>query len=59
MILVSVQVFCADNAPCERPPAKAGGKAIALIELDEAISDDVLGKVRDLEQVTYAKRLGF
>jgi D-3-phosphoglycerate dehydrogenase len=38
---------------------KAGGKAIALIELDEAINDDVLEQVRDLEQVTYAKRLAF
>jgi D-3-phosphoglycerate dehydrogenase / 2-oxoglutarate reductase len=38
---------------------KAGGKAIALIEVDEAISDEVLEQLRGLEQVTHAKRLGF
>ncbi len=38
---------------------KEGGKAIALIELDEAVSDEVLAELRDLEQVTYAKRLSF
>lgn len=38
---------------------KAGGKAIALIEVDEAISDEVLEQLRSLEQVTHAKRLGF
>ena len=38
---------------------KAGGDAIALIEIDDAISDEVLEQLRGLEQVTQAKRLAF
>jgi D-3-phosphoglycerate dehydrogenase len=36
-----------------------GGDAIALIQVDEPISDEALQEVRDLPQVTQAKRLRF
>ena len=39
--------------------AARGDDAIALIEVDEAISDDVLDKVRALDGVVQAKRLMF
>ncbi len=39
--------------------ADAGGHAIALIELDERMSDDVLNEVCALPLVTQAKRLTF
>ncbi len=38
---------------------KPGGNAIALIELDQPITDKVLGKVRDLQHVVQAHRLSF
>ena len=38
---------------------KAGGDAIALIEVDDAIPDDVIAKVRSLPHVMQAKRLKF
>lgn len=38
---------------------KPGGNAISLIELDEAITDDVLGQVRSLPNVVQAHRLSF
>ena len=38
---------------------KAGGDAIALIAVDEAIPDDVIEEVRRLPHVTRAKRLKF
>lgn len=38
---------------------QAGGKAIALLEVDQPIADNVLAKVRDLPHVTRAKRLSF
>jgi len=36
-----------------------GGRAIALVELDEPIPDGVLTKVKELPHVTEAKRLSF
>ena len=36
-----------------------GGKATALIGVDERITDDVLAKVRGLPHVVRAERLGF
>jgi len=39
--------------------SRAGEDAIALIEVDEAISDDVLGEVVKLQDVVQAKRLSF
>jgi D-3-phosphoglycerate dehydrogenase len=39
--------------------SRAGADAIALIEVDEAISDDVLDKVGKLQDVVQAKRLSF
>ena len=36
-----------------------GGRAIALVEIDEPIPDSVLAKVKDLPHVTEAKRLSF
>ncbi|GAB4234950.1 MAG: phosphoglycerate dehydrogenase [Methyloligellaceae bacterium] len=38
---------------------KPGGNAIALIEVDEPVSDEVLAQVRALEHVVQAKRLSF
>ncbi len=38
---------------------EAGGKAIALIGLDEAVNDKVLAKVRELHNVMRANRLHF
>ncbi|RME96998.1 MAG: phosphoglycerate dehydrogenase [Alphaproteobacteria bacterium] len=38
---------------------KPGGNAIALIEVDEPVSDGVLAQVRALEHVVQAKRLSF
>jgi D-3-phosphoglycerate dehydrogenase len=38
---------------------KPGGDAICLVALDEAISDEMLGKVRKLPQVVRANRLQF
>lgn len=38
---------------------KAQGNAIALIEVDEAISDAVLARVRDIPMVVQAKALNF
>jgi D-3-phosphoglycerate dehydrogenase len=38
---------------------QAGGRAIALLEMDEPIPDDVLAKVNDLPHVMRAKRLSF
>jgi len=38
---------------------KAGGEAIALIEIDGELPDDVLGKVRALPQVQSARALRF
>ena len=40
-------------------PRGAGEDAIALIEVDEPISDAVLDKVRALEGVVQARRLRF
>ena len=39
--------------------AEAGGDAIALIEVDQPLSDDVLGQVRGLSHVVQAKPLSF
>jgi D-3-phosphoglycerate dehydrogenase len=39
--------------------SQPGGKAIALLEMDEPIPDDVLAKVKELPHVTEAKRLSF
>ena len=39
--------------------AAPGGDAISLVEIDRAMSDDVLDKVRALEGVVQAKRLVF
>lgn len=36
-----------------------GGSAIALVQVDERLSDDVLSKVEGLENVVQAKRLAF
>ncbi len=49
---VNVATF---NLGRDRP----GGDAIALIEVDAEISDDVLAKVRSLSHVVQAKRLEF
>ena len=38
---------------------EAGGKAIALLELDEPIPDEVLANVKELPHVMRAKRLSF
>lgn len=38
---------------------KPGGNAIALIEVDQPVTDEVLAKVRDLPHVVQAKRLSF
>ncbi len=39
--------------------SEQGGDAIALLEIDEALSDEVIERVRDLPQVTQARRLKF
>lgn len=39
--------------------SQPGGKAIAILEVDEPIPDDVLEKVKGLPHVTQAKRLCF
>jgi D-3-phosphoglycerate dehydrogenase len=39
--------------------SQPGGRAIALVELDEPIPDGVLAKVKELPHVTEAKRLSF
>ena len=36
-----------------------GGEAIALVEVDEAISDDALAKIKELEQIVRVDRLQF
>ncbi len=38
---------------------KPGGDAICIVSLDEALSDDMLAKVRGLEHVVRANRLAF
>jgi D-3-phosphoglycerate dehydrogenase len=37
----------------------AGGKAVALVSVDERVNDDVLAKVRKLPHVVRASRLSF
>jgi len=39
--------------------AEKGDDAIALVQVDEPVSDDVLGKIEALENVVQAKRLSF
>jgi D-3-phosphoglycerate dehydrogenase len=39
--------------------SRAGEDAIALVEVDEPISDGVLAKVAKLQDVVQAKRLSF
>jgi len=36
-----------------------GGRAIALVETDIAISDEIIHRVRELPQVVEARRLSF
>jgi len=39
--------------------SKSGGDAIALLQLDQAVSDDLLGKVKALPHVKKAQSLAF
>ena len=39
--------------------SQPGGRAIALLELDEPVPDSVLTKIKNLPHVTEAKRLSF